>query len=452
MKKNLLDKQFLKTAMAIGLPMTVQNFIMSAVNMIDVAMIGSLGDVAIAAVGVANQVFFVYSVLLFGVYSGAAVFLAQFWGKQDIANIRKTMGYMFTIGVGASIVFTALAEIAPSFLMGIYSDDAAVIEAGSSYLRIIASSYTVNAIAFGYAFTSRCTGQVRLPMVASIAAVLTNLIGNFLLIFGHLGLPKLGVDGAAIATVISRVLELVILVVVVYAKKFVAAAKPSEMFRFDREFTKRFFKTCAPVIVNEGLWSLGTTQYTVIYGILGTTALAATQIVSTVFNLFMVFGRSFSNAASVVLGNLIGGGEEKTAKEYANKFLLLLSLMGVVMGVLLLVSRPLVLGIFNTSQEVYNAAWVLLMLNALIMIPKYFNSVIVVGICRSGGDTIYSAILDVAPVWLVAIPLGYLGANLGLPIELVFLMINVEEVVKIAGGIPRVLSGKWVHNLVSTEE
>lgn len=450
MKRYFPDKNFLKPVLAVAIPMTTSNFIMSAVNTVDTVMIGSLGSVSVAAVSVANQIFFIFSVLLFGIYSGAAVFLAQFWGKGDIPNIRRTMGYMLVPGLLAALVFTLAAELFPEFLIGLYSNDPAVIEEGAIYLRIIGTSYIVNAVAFAYAFTCRSSGQVKLPMVASIIAVLTNVTFNYILIFGKFGFPRMEVAGAAVATVISRVLEVFIILIAVYANRLPAAATPRQMLRFDKAFTKRFFKTCAPVIANEGLWSLGTTQYTVIYGLLGTTALASMQIVSSIFNLFMVFGRSFSNAASVLIGNLIGAEDEEGAKNYANKFMTLLPMIGVVMMGLFLLFRPLLLSLFNITPEEYMVAWDLSFMHAITMVPKYFNSLIIVGICRSGGDTLYSAILDVAPVWLVSIPLGYLGANMGLSIGLVFLLINAEEVVKLIFGLPRVFSGKWVHNVVAS--
>ncbi len=446
--RRIFNREFFRAVLVIALPLAAQNFIMSAVNMVDVVMIGSLGDVAIAAVGVANQVFYVYSILLFGIYSGAAVFLSQFWGQRDLSGIRMTMGFMLLPGVLFSLLFTLGAELCPDLLMGIYSHDPLVIEAGRDYLRIVGFSYLLNGVAFAYAFTCRCTEQVRLPMVASIASVLTNVIFNYLLIYGRLGFPRMGLAGAALATLLARALECAILLIVVYARSLPAAARMKELLRFDRAFFLRFVKTAAPVIANEGLWSVGTSMYTVVYGLLGTTALAAVQIESTVFNLFMVLGRSLSNAASVLIGNRIGARQEDKAKDFASGFMLLSPLIGLFMGALLLAARPLILSLFATSQATYLAAWTLLGLHALICPFKYLNALTVVGICRAGGDTVFSAFMDAGPVWLLALPLGFLGARLGLPLSAVFLMISSEELFKVVVGLPRILSGKWVHNVI----
>lgn len=444
------DRKFRSAVLSIALPLAAQNFIMSAVNLVDVMMIGSLGDVAIAATGVANQVFYVYSILLFGIYSGAAVFLSQFWGKEDVAGIRRTMGYMLVPGIAFSLVFTLGAEFFPDTLLGIYTSDPAVVEAGRGYLRIIGLSYMLNGITFAYAFTCRCTGRVKLPMLSSVVSVVANVSFNYILIFGKLGLPALGLVGAAIATVIARVLEGALLLVVVYIKKLPAAARLREMLRFDRAFFSQFCKTSAPVIINEGLWSIGTSMYNVIYGLLGTTALAAIQIVSTVINLFLVFCRSLSNAAAVLIGNKIGAGDEEGAKTYAMNFMLLQPLLGVGIAALLLAARPGILALFNTTEATFTAAWTLLGLHAIVIVPKHFNALVIVGICRAGGDTVYSAVMEVALIWLIALPLGFLGARLGLSVGWVFLLISSEEIIKVGIGLVRVLSGKWVHNVVST--
>lgn len=446
------DKTFGRAVLSIALPMTLQNFIMSAVNMVDVVMIGALGDVAIAATGVANQVFYIYSILLFGVYSGAAVFLSQFWGKEDVSGVRRTMTYMLFPGLLFALVFTLGAELFPDTLMGIYSKDPAVIEAGRPYLRIVGMSYVLNCLSFAYAFTCRCTGQVKLPMVSSIVSVVANVVFNYILIFGKFGLPRLELVGAAAATVIARVLECATLLCVVYARRLPAAARLKELLHFDKDFFRQFVKTSAPVIANEGLWSTGTSLYNVIYGMLGTTALAAVQIVSTVFNLFMVICRSLSNAASVMIGNKIGADDEEGAKTYAMNFMILMPLLGLVLAGVLLLSRPGVLSLFDTTPVTYAAAWALLGMHAVVMVPKHFNALTVVGICRAGGDTVYSAIMDVAPVWLMGLPLGYLGARLGLSVGWVFLLISSDEIVKVFFSLARVLSGKWIHNVVSAFE
>lgn len=446
--KGFFTAKFFKAILAIAVPVALQNIIMSAVNMVDVVMIGSLGDVSTAAVGVGNQVYYVFSIILFGVNSGSAVFLAQFWGKRDLMGLRRTMGYMLAIGAAASFVFTLGAEIVPELLLGLYSSDAEVIAAGVPYLRIVGASYLINGVAFAYAFTSRCSGNVRLPMFASIAAMLVNVVFNYILIYGKLGAPAMGVEGAAWATVLARVVEFLVLVPYIYTKKLAAAGTFKEMFRFDKDFTLRFVKTAFPVIVNESLWSIGTTQYVAIYGMLGTGVLAATQIVGTITNLFMVLGRSMSNAAAVMIGQKIGEGDNDGAKSMAGNCTLLTFIVGIVMALALYLTRAPILTMFNTSADAHGIAMSLLSLNCLVIPIKCLCAMFVVGICRSGGDTVYSCMMDVLPVWLLALPLGYLSAGAGMAVEIVFLALACEEVGKLILSLPRIFSGKWVHNVV----
>ncbi|MDR2515518.1 MAG: MATE family efflux transporter [Christensenellaceae bacterium] len=445
---NPFSKDFLAAIGAIALPMAVQQLVMSSVNIIDMVMVGALGDVAIAAAGISNQVFFIYSLFLFGAYSGASVFLSQFWGKGDVPNIRRTMGYMLAVGMFLALGFLLASELCPGFLLRWYSSDPAVVQAGIPYLKWVAWSYPLNALAFCYSFTCRCTGRVRLPMIASFTAIITNVAFNYLLIYGKFGFPRLELAGAAIATLLSRVTETGTVVIAVYIMRLPAAGTPKQFFRFDKEFGLRLFKICAPVVANEGLWAIGTTLYTAIYGMLGTAALAAVQVVSSIVNLFTVFARSFANAASVLIGNRIGAGSNDGARDYANRSIWLLACSGLVMGLLLLALQGPALGFFALSDEGRDLAMRLLFVNALVMIPSYMNMLLVVGICRSGGDTLWSGIVDVATLWLLGLPFGFMGAKLGLSVEFVFLLISTENLGKMILCLWRVRSGKWLHNVV----
>lgn len=440
---------FLKSAFAIALPIALQNFITSAVNMIDVVMLGHLGDVDIAAVGCANQVYFLLTIILFGVSSGASVFMAQFWGKRDLPGVHRTMGVMTLLALAVSLLFTVGALFFPEALLSIYSRDPAVIEAGAPYLRIVGASYIVTALAQTMSFACRSTGQVRLPMVTSLISVFINTALNFVLIFGLLGFPALGLTGAAIATAIARVVEFALLYILVYRKRLPAAATPRQLFsRLDGTFLRAYFKTTLPVLLNETLWSVGVSLYTVAYGLLGTNALASVQICSTVFNLFMVLVRGVSNACAIMIGHTIGSGDEKGALRDGLRFLALVPAIGVVMCALLIVCRPVILTFFTVTPETLALTLQLMLLQAFNIIPKSFNMVIIVGLCRSGGDTLFACILDTATVWLVAVPLAFLGAGLGFPLWGVYLCVCSEDLVKAIIGVPRILSKKWLHNLV----
>lgn len=446
----LFPKDFLKAAFSIGLPIALQSFITTSVNMVDVVMLGHLGDVDIAAVGVANQIYFLLSLVLFGVSSGASVFMAQFHGKGDLPGVHRTMGIMYLLALAASLLFSAGALLIPERLISIYSRDAAVIAEGASYLRIVGLSYVVTAFSYTMGFACRATGNVRLPMLTSLLSVATNTLLNSILIFGLLGFPELGLRGAAIATAIARVVELTVLATVVYRKRTPVAANFRQLFlRFDRDFLKRYFRTSLPVLLNETLWSTGVSLYTVAYGLLGTGALASVQIASTVFQLFLVLVRGLSDACAILIGHKIGSGDEAGASRDGQRFMALVPMIGVVMCILLILLRPVILTFFTVTPETLQMTMEMLALQAFMLIPKAFTMVIIVGLCRSGGDTLFACILDTATVWVVAVPLAFLGANLGLPLWGVYLCVCSEDVVKAILGVPRILSKKWLHNVVA---
>lgn len=448
-KKLFNDKTFFKTMLSIALPITLQNFISSSLNMVDTVMVGELGEIQIAAVGLANQLFFLFSLLLFGINSGTSIFISQFWGKRDIPNIRRVMGIALLSGGFLSVLFTLVALIAPEIVLHAFTKDRSVIMYGTGYLRIVSLSYLITAISFSYSFACRSIGHAKLPMAVSAISLVTNTILNYLLIFGKFGFPNMGVEGAALATLVARIVEVVLLLGVIYHKKYVLASRLDEMFKLSHDFVMKFFKTTAPVILNEGFWSLGMTMYSAAYARIGTGAVAAVQIANTVQNLFMVIFFGLGNACAVMIGNKIGANKNETAIEYAKKFSVMGPSLGIFMGLLLILSSRHILRLFNVSSGVGDDVVKILFIISLIMAVKVFNILLVVGILRSGGDTKYSMFLEMGSVWLVGVPLAFLGAlYFKLPIYMVVALVSLEEVVKAAVGIPRFISKKWVKNVV----
>ncbi|MCX7708715.1 MAG: MATE family efflux transporter [Clostridia bacterium] len=450
MKKLLFgDKSFYISLVSLAMPIALQNFISSALNLVDTVMIGQLGEAEIAAVALANQIFFLLILFLFGISSGAGIFHAQFWGKGDVPNIRKVLGISLVGGISVALLFTIASLVIPRELMGLFSQDTRVIHMGSAYLRIVSLSFIMTAVSFCYSFTLRCTGKAGLPTYISFIALIANTLLNYVLIFGVLGFPSLGVEGAAIATVIARVVEMVLMLVIVYGRKLVPAASFKEMLDFDLSFVKRFLNTTTPVILNEILWSVGITMYTVAYGRMGTGVLASINIASTVERIALVLFMGMANACAVLVGNKIGEGDEKTAFLYAKRLIVLGPLTGIVMGGIVIGASDWILSIYKVSEVVYNDAKYILMIFGLLIAFKIFNMINVVGILRSGGDTTFCLIMDTAGIWLIAVPLAFIGGLVwSLPVYIVYLLVNLEEVFKIALGIPRFISGKWINNLV----
>ena len=443
------DRMFYRVLLRLAVPIILQNFITAAMNIIDVAMIGQLGETAVAAVGLSNQAFFVLTLLLFGISSGSAIFTAQFWGQRDVPNVRRVLGLCLLLGVSGGAVFTIIAVGFPDAFLGIYTRDLAVIEAGSPYLRISGLGYILTAITFSYASILRSTEEVRLPMLVSVIAILFKTVLSYLLIFGHLGFPQMGILGGAIGTVAARLLECVLLISLTYLRKTAAAASLREMNGFKGGYLRKYIKTAMPVVFNELAWSLGITTYNMVYARIGTEAIAAMNIVFSIENLAFVAFIGISEATGIMIGNRIGAGEEGAAFQYARRSIILGVVGALLIGGLILLSSGTILSIYNISDTARDYSHKVLIISALSLWLRVTNLLIIVGVIRAGGDTRFGMLLDVSSIWLVGVPLALLGGFVfHLPVYHVYLLIMAEEAIKLAIGLYRFASKRWINNLV----
>ena len=302
------DREYFHQVFRFALPIALQNLVTSSLNMVGVLMIGQLGEVPVAAVGLANQMFFLLQLVLFGITSGAAIFTAQLWGKQDLPNIRKVLSLGLVLAEAASLVFFSLAVFKPELVLGIYSKDPAVVAMGSEYLHIFGAAYLFFAVTMSFGVVLRSIGDVKTPMTISILALGFNTFLSYVLIFGELGFPALGVRGAAMAALISRVLECTIMVIVVYRYRPIVAVRLRDFFGLDFSFVGRVFKPMLPVILNETFWALGITAYFAVYARMGTDSLAAMNIVASIENMAFVLTFGLAHATAIMVGNRIGAG------------------------------------------------------------------------------------------------------------------------------------------------
>ncbi len=447
----LRDRTYYTTLLRTALPIVSQNFITSSLNVIDVGMIGQLGETAIASVGLANQIFFLLTLMLFGTYSGVGVFTSQLWGKGDRQGIHKVLGIGLMIGLSGSFLFTLLALLAPQVALGFYSQDPAVIANGSAYLRIVGWCYMIMAVTFAYSSVLRCTGYVRVPMAVSITALSIKTFLNFGLIFGNFGLPALGVQGAAIATVVARVLECTLILSISYLRRLPPAARIGELLGISRAFLARVLKTSLPVLINETLWSFGVTMYNMVYGHIGTDAIAAVNICASIENLVFVIFMGVSDATGIMIGNRIGAGEEHRAFGFARQTLIMSTTGSILIGLGILASSPFILSFYKLTPESLVNAQNILRVVGLALWVRVSNMTIIVGVLRAGGDTRFSMVLDAGTVWLVGVPLAVIGGLvLHLPVYIVYLLVMSEEMVKYLVGLWRVRSKRWINNLVQT--
>jgi putative MATE family efflux protein len=443
------DPEYFSSIFRIALPIALQNFVFSALNMASVIMIGQKGDVAVAAVGLAGQIFFLLNLVLFGLGSGTGIFTAQLWGNRDFPNIKKVLGLSLRLSLCAAMIFFVLAQLFANQLLSIYSTDVSVIEVGAEYLRIFSWSFPFFAITFSYVFILRSTGNVRLPVISSVISLVLSAVLTYILVFGYLGFPKLGVNGAAIAIIISRIVEFFILLLGTYSQKeSAAAANVAELLFFDWDFAIRILKPVIPVALNEIFWSFGITTYNIIFARMGTDSIAAMNIFSTLDNMAFILFIGLGNATAILVGNKIGEHDEKNAYKYAGRSLGIAFSLGLITGVIILFLRNPVLSFYRVSPIVIEHAYHIMTIAALAIWLRASNMIIIVGILRSGGDTIFSLVLDGFVIWLVGVPLAALGAfTFHLPIQWVYLLVLSEELTKFCFGVRRYLSGKWINNL-----
>ena len=442
------DRHFFSQMFKLALPITLQNLVLTSLNLVDNIMIGGLGENAIAGVGLANQYFFLLNLLLFGIVSGSSIFTAQYWGSKDVKSIRKVLGICIITGGTGAFLFSIGGLFFPNEILGIFSKDQNVLNLANEYLRIVIFSYLITAVTFAYSFSLRSTGDVKTPLIVSVIALGINTFLNYLLINGHLGLPRMGVAGAAVATVIARVIELSLLLWAVYSKKMVVAASISEMTDLTAGFVKQFFKVTAPVILNESMWGLGVTMYAIAYARMGTDVFASTNISGTIEKIVWVIFMGVGNACAVMIGNKIGSGDVSEVFLYAKRFAILGPATAILAGIVVIFISPWALAPYKVSPVVLDYAQKNLIVFCLFIWAKVFNYINVIGILRSGGDTTFCLLLDTGGVWLIGVPLAFLGGLVfDLPIYYVYALVQVEEVIKLIIGIPRLASKKWINNL-----
>ncbi|MDR0929704.1 MAG: MATE family efflux transporter [Oscillospiraceae bacterium] len=443
------ERDFTKEALNVAVPIVIHSLFASLLHIIDNVMIGQLGELELAAVTQANRITFLFQMVLFGLAGGTATYAAQFWGKRDLAGIRRVLGLALCVALLAALLFLIPSLLMPGTLMGLLLKEADAAALAATYLPIIAVGYLLQAVTQCFSTVQKSTEQTKLSMVGGIASLLVNTGLNYCLIFGRLGFPRLGVRGGALATVIALAVEMSIIVGMGYRLRFASAARLSELVPRSAAFAKKYMAVALPVVLNEGLWSLGMVMYSAVYGRIGTSAVAAISIFNTVEQVAFSTMRGLTGAAAVMIGKRIGAGDEDAAQHTARRFLWASIPSGLFAGaLLLLVSAPL-LSLFNVSPAVAADARGLVRVCALFLWLSQLGGLLVVGIMRSGGDVQMSLYLDAGSAWVIGVPMVALaGLVLRLPLPIIFLMAQSENITKVGLGLLRFRSRKWIHNLV----
>jgi putative MATE family efflux protein len=358
-----------------------------------------------------------------------------------------------TVALGVGLLFTLAATFIPETVLRFYTEDPEVIEIGSSYLRIVGFSYMFMAITTSYFAVLRSITFVKITVIVSVTAIILKTVLGYLLIFGIGGLPALGVRGAAIGTTFGWVFQCVLIIILVYLLKTPLAANPLTFFRFERAFLGKVLKTAMPAAANEIFWSVGITVYNAVYARIGTDAIAAVQINATIEEIAFVTFIGLGNACAIMVGNKIGGGENEIAFEYGRRFTILTVIMALFAGALILFARMPVIGLYDISAGAANNVFRLMTIFSLTAWLRGINFILFIGALRAGGDTRFAMFMELFSIWLIGVPAALIGGFvLHLPVYGVYMLVLLEEVVKVFVMIRRYLSRKWIHDLVNVPE
>ena len=444
------NKKFYKTLITLCIPIIIQNLLSNLINMVDTIMVGGLGEISVASIGIANQYFFLYNMALSGIIGGASLFIAQFYGKNDKLNIRKITGLSVISALMIGITFMIVAPFSPKFIIYFFSKDLDVIKVATNYFSIIGFCYPIIAISNVFSMGSRSIRNPKLGMICSTISLFINIILNYVFIFGKLGMPALGASGAAIATVIARIIELILLVSYIYFIKddYELRFTFKDIKLINKDLLKAYISKTTPTFLNDTLWAFGTVLYAVAYSKAGTSAIAASQIASSTGNFFIVTAVCVAIGSSIMIGNELGADNIKKAIHYSKKFAILVTLVGAIFGLLLIISIPGLIKLFSVSDQLMPDIKKIFVIMGILMALKTFNTFIIIGVLRSGGDTKYALFLEMGCMWIVSLPLTFFAAYKGLPIYILVGLTYTEEVVKFIFGVPRAISKKWAQNLV----
>lgn len=442
------NRIFYKNVAILVLPIALQNLINVGISSIDVIMLGRVDEKVLSAASLGSQINFIMCLFLFGLMSGASVLTAQYWGKKDMEAIKTVFGIAMKISVAIGLLFMAVTMLAPGLLMQIFTNDADVIAYGVQYLQIVCLSYLVIPITMTYLNTMRSMESVGVATVAYLTSMITNIVVNAVLIFGMLGFPALGVRGAAVGTVFARLGELLVVIIFDRSRNHTLRFRFSYLFRKNQELWSDFLKYSTPVMANELFWGAGVSSISAVLGHMGSAVVAANSVAQVVRQLAMVIGFGVSSAAAIMIGKAIGEGSREMAEDYGKKFVFLSVVTGLFGTVVVLIARPIALAALVLTPQAKTCLNFMMYIMAYFVFVQSINTTIVVGICRSGGDTKFGLVLDLVFLWGVAILGGFLSAFvLHLGVYVTYIILLSDEVIKVPITLWRFRSKKWLKDV-----
>ena len=447
MSSSLTKDRFYSQIVKLVIPIVIQNLLSAAVNSADVVMLNYVGQSSISAVSLAANYAGVLFMIYYGLGTGASMLSAQYWGKGDIQPIRVIQGIALRFSLLITLCFSAFAFFAPQLMMKLFTNDAELIAIGAGYLRVMSVTYLCWGVVEIYLAILRSIGRVTVSMVLNVMAFSLNIFLNAGFIFGLFGAPKLGATGVAIATALSRIIELIGCIVVSLFSQDIRL-NPGYMFLRNRVLFQDFIRLSLPALLNDLAWSVAFSMYSVILGHMGSDAVAANSLVVVVRNFGTVLCFGTASAGGILLGNVMGEGDMERAKEYASKLMKLTVITGAIGGLLVLCATPFVLHFAKLSETAMHYLKYMLLINTYYIMGTAVNTTLIAGVFRAGGDSRFGLICDTIDMWGYAVPLGFLAAFvLKLPVLWVYFLLCTDEFVKWPWVIRHYRSQKWLKNI-----
>ena len=442
------DRSFFKTVLSIAIPVTLQNLISVSVNMADTIMLGVLGEIELSASSIGGQLFFIFMVIMLGLGGGANVMCAQYFGKEDIKSIHKILSFTYIISIILALLFLSIGLFFPKAFMIIFTNDNLVIEKGITYMRISCISYIFFCITIISTSVLRSIKKVKIPVLINIISLIINVSLNYVLILGNFGFTPMGIKGAAIATLIARICEC--LLIIVYMRFFENTIKYrlKYMKEIDHKIREKYIEVTTPIFFNELCWTIGSSIITLIVARMGTNVVAANSINNVSYQIALLFIQGLSSASSVIIGNTIGNGNYEKAKYYAKIITLLSILCGIFASLSIFIMREVLVNFYNVSETTKLIAKDIMIATSIVILFKSLSSNLLFGILRGGGDNKFVFKYEMISLWLLAIPLGVTGAfyfNFSVPV--VFILLKSDEILKGMIGYFRVNKGNWINDV-----
>ncbi|MGN0613566.1 MAG: MATE family efflux transporter [Porcipelethomonas sp.] len=441
------DKVYYSKLFSLAVPIALQQFMLALVSASDALMLGFISQDALSAVSLAGQIMFIYSLFQFALTGGASIFAAQYFGKGDMRSVEKILGIVMKFTIGISAVFSICAIFIPEILMLAFTNDRKIVSMGAEYLRVMGLSYLMMGISQVYLCIMKNCGRASKSAVISSVSMMMNILMNWLLIFGVGFFPRMEIRGAALATLLSRVIELV-WTLLQTAKKDGIKIRRKYFIHSDRLLLRDYCKYTAPILGNELVWGCGFAMFSVIMGRLGSDAIAANSVANIVKNLLICFCMGTASAGGIIVGNELGQGKLDTAKDYGSKTCKTALAVGLVSGGLILALSPLIVKFANLSEQSAEYLSVMLIVCSYYVVGKTMNTTTIAGIFCAGGDSKFGFVCDVITMWVIVVPVGLISAFVfKLPVTTVYILMNIDEIIKLPAVYRHYKKYRWLKDL-----